>query len=195
MNKLRSLMILTVIVAACGGQESAAPASAPAPAPKPAGPTQQPYASLAQIMRALPFGASNIIFDTQTNDPEAPPKKEAGGDSASARFASVYKGWQVVEHSSLALSEMANLMLIPGRLCENGKPVPLDREDFRKFIQGLADAGKAAYKAAQSKNQDQMIEVSDTVATACANCHEVYRDTEPRCTPPATPPAAPPAAK
>ena len=178
-NLLRSVIVLTVFLAACGGQESATPAASPETAAKPAGPTQQPYANLAQIMRAIPFGASNIIFDTQTNDPEAP-KKEAGGDSASARFASVYKGWQVVEHNALALSEMANLMLIPGRLCENGRPVPLDREDFRKFIQGLADAGKAAYKAAQSKNQDQMIEVSDTVATACSNCHEVYREKEPR---------------
>jgi cytochrome c553 len=185
MKKLLSTMIvLTIPLAACGGQEggSTAPVSAP-PQAAAGGPTQQPYASLAQVMRAIPFGASNIIFDTQTSDPEAP-KKEAGGDSASARFASVYKGWQVVEHNALALSEMANLLLIPGRLCENGKPVPLDREDFRKFIQGLADAGKAAYKAAQSKNQDQMIEVSDTVATACSNCHEVYREREPRCTPP-----------
>ena len=185
MNKLLpTLIVLTMSLAACGGQQggSTAPASAP-PQAAAAGPTQQPYASLAQIMRAIPFGASNIIFDTQTNDPEAP-KKEGGGDSASARFASVYKGWQVVEHNALALSEMTNLMLIPGRLCENGKPVPLDREDFRKFIQGLADAGKAAYKAAQSKNQDQMVEVSDTVATACSNCHEVYREREPRCTPP-----------
>lgn len=187
MNKLLpSLIVLTISLAACGGPGGTAPASAP-PTAAAAGPTQQPYANLAQVMRAIPFGASNVIFDTQTNDPEAP-KKEGGGDSsASARFASVYKGWQVVEHNALALSEMANLLLIPGRLCENGKPVPLDREDFRKFIQGLADAGKAAYKAAQSKNQDQMVEVSDTVATACANCHEVYRDAEPRCTPPAAP--------
>jgi hypothetical protein len=182
MNRQLVLTALIVFLAACGGPGgSTEPASTEKPAAA-AGPTQQPYANLAQVMRAIPFGASNIIFDTQTNDPEAP-KKEVGGDSASARFASVYKGWPVVEHNALALSEMANLMLIPGRLCENGRPVPLEREDFRKFIQGLADAGKAAYKAAQSKNQDQMVEVSDTVATACSNCHEVYRDKEPRCIP------------
>jgi cytochrome c553 len=185
MNKLlQSCLALSVFVVACGGQGgSGEPTSAPAAN---AGPTQRPHANLAQMMRAIPFGASNVIFDTQTNDPEAPAKEGAGGDGALARFASIYKGWQVVEHNALALSEAANLMLIPGRLCENGQPVPLDREDFRKFIQGLADAGEAAYKAAQSKNQDQMIEVSDTVAAACANCHEVYRDKpegQPRCVP------------
>jgi cytochrome c553 len=45
----------------------------------------------------------------------------------------------------------------------------------------------AALKAAQSKSKDAMIEVSGTVADACAMCHEVYRDRGPagspeRCT-------------
>jgi hypothetical protein len=177
------LLALTVVLVACGGPGGTQePAAAPPQAA--AGPTQRPYASLAQLMRAIPFGASNIIFDTQTNDPEA--KKEVAGEGASAKFANIYTGWPMVEHYALALSETANLMLIPGRLCENGKPVPLDREDFRKWIQGLADAGLAAQKAAQSKNLDQMVEVSDTVAAACANCHEVYRDKPDnamRCTP------------
>jgi hypothetical protein len=37
-----------------------------------------------------------------------------------------------------------------------------------------------------TKNQEKMIEVSDQVATACANCHDVYRDKpegKARCTP------------
>ena len=70
------------------------------------------------------------------------------------------------------------VLTIPGRMCENGRPVPLDREDFRKFAAGLADAGLAAYKAAQSKNLDAMVDVSGTVSDACAACHEVYRDKE-----------------
>ena len=36
---------------------------------------RQPYGTLAQVMRGIPFPNSNIIFDTQTNDPGAPPKK------------------------------------------------------------------------------------------------------------------------
>ena len=34
----------------------------------------------------------------------------------------------------------------------------------------------AAYKAAQSKNQDAMLDVSGTVTDACMACHEVYRE-------------------
>ncbi len=127
-------------------------------------------------MRGIPFPNSNVIFDTQTEDPGAQKKPAEGGKGATASFASVYGGWQAVENSALALAETANLIMIPGRLCENGRPVPLDREDFRKFAVGLAEAGQAAYKAAQSKNLDAMVEVSGTVSEACAMCHEIYRD-------------------
>jgi cytochrome c556 len=34
----------------------------------------------------------------------------------------------------------------------------------------------AAYKVAQSKNLDAMIEATGTVSDACAACHDVYRD-------------------
>jgi len=167
-QRLSWLTAAALLVAACNRQpESATPAAAP---------SLQPHANLAQMMRAIPFPHSNIIFDTQTTDPGAQRKPSEGGKGATAAFASVYAGWESVENSALALSESANLMLIPGRLCENGRPVPLDREDYRKSAQGLVDAGKAAYAAARSRNLNAMVEVSGTVSDACAQCHEVYRD-------------------
>jgi cytochrome c556 len=56
------------------------------------------------------------------------------------------------------------------------RPVPIDQPDFRAAAQGPAEAGKAAYKAAQSKSMDEMVTVSETVAAACSKCHEPYRD-------------------
>jgi hypothetical protein len=163
------LVAATMMLAACSTQP-AVPAAPPIPAP-------QPHATLAQMMRGIPFPASNIIFDTQSQDPGAQKKAETDTSrGATASFSSVYGGWQAVENNALAISETANLLLVPGRMCENGRPVPLDREDFRKFAAGLADAGKAAYKAAQSKNLDAMVEVSGAVSDACAACHEIYRD-------------------
>jgi len=85
-------------------------------------------------------------------------------------------GWSAVENSSLALSESANLLMVPGRKCSNGKDVPMQNEDWPKFVQGLREAGMAAYKAAQSKSQDKVLEATDAMTTACANCHEKYRD-------------------
>jgi len=152
---------------------------APAPPPAPAAPATKVYSTLAQLMRGIPFPNSNIIFDTQSADPGAPPAAEAGaGATASQQFNAVYGGWQAVENAALALSETANLLTVPGRMCENGRPAPIDQADFQMWAQGLADAGQAAYKAAQSKNLDAMVEVSGTVSDACAACHEKYRDKE-----------------
>jgi hypothetical protein len=176
MKSLWGLVALTVLSMGCGsGQEKA---SAPAATPAAGAFTPAPHATLAQVMRGIPFPNSNIIFDTQQNDPGAPPKKGPTDTGAGAKdvYSGVYTGWQQVENAALALSETANLIMIPGRKCENGLPVPLDREDFRKAAAGLAAAGDAAYKAAQSRNMDQMVDVSGTVADACAACHEVYRD-------------------
>jgi hypothetical protein len=183
MKRLYGLMGMVVLIAGCGSP-------APAPAPAPAGPATQPYSNLAQVMRGIPFPNSNIIFDTQSLDPEAQKEQKPGEPAvgASAQYNSVYGGWQAVENAALALQETANLITIPGRMCENGKPVPLDQADYQKFAAGLVEAGKVAYKAAQSKNLDAMLEAGGTVTDACAACHEVYRDKDnlaDRCTPPA----------
>jgi hypothetical protein len=171
MTRMGWTVAATVLLSACGSS----PAD-PATVPVPALSAPQPHATLAQMMRGIPFPASNIIFDTQSEDPGVAKKTGDTARGATAAFSNVYGGWQAVENNALAIAETANLLIIPGRQCENGRPVPLDREDFRKFAAGLADAGNAAYKAAQSKNLDAMVEVSGTVSDACAACHEVYRD-------------------
>lgn len=141
-------------------------------------PPTQPHSNLAQMMRAIPFPNSNIIFDTQTIDPAAPVDVTDPGAGAGATqlFQSVYGGWEAVENAGLALAETANLLLVPGRLCENGRPVPVENEDFRRWTEELAAAGMKAYEAAQTRDMDEMIFVSGDVTEACSNCHEVYRD-------------------
>ena len=172
----RVLFVFLSVALAVGCQQAK---QAPAPAPTASTPSPQPYGSLAEVMRGIPFPNSNIIFDTQTNDPGAPKKPadiKGGAADASTTYASTYGGWQQVENSAMAIAETANLVMIPGRKCENGLPVPLNDELFKKGAKGLADAGLAAYKAAKSKNLDAMVEVSGTISDACLVCHEKYRD-------------------
>lgn len=133
--------------------------------------------SLAQVMRGILFPNSNLIFDVQTRDPSAPREAQSGGvGSVSDPFAGMYTGWEIVENASLAISEAATLIMIPGRLCENGRPVPLDREDWPKLVDGLREAGRAAYQAAKTKNQETVSEATFQLADACDACHSVYRD-------------------
>ena len=180
MTRLCGVIALAAACAACGSQEVPAAASAPAAA------TPQAHSNLAQMMRGIPFTFANIVFDAQSQDPGAQRDPAAVGGGATATFRNVYGGWQEVENSALALAEAATLMTVPGRLCENGKPVPVHEATFQKAAQGLVDAGKAAYTAARTKSVDAMIEVSETVSMACSNCHEPYRDFDDpkdRCTP------------
>jgi len=130
-------------------------------------------ANLAQLMRGIVYPSSNVVFAAQS-ELNFPPVKDPA--TSPNLLTSTYGGWQAVESAALALAESANLLTLPGRLCSNGVPAPITRPDWIKFTQGLRDAGLAAYKAAQSKNQDAMVDASGTLADACSACHDVYRE-------------------
>lgn len=180
MSKMGGVMAMAMITVACNSKPAEDVAAQAPPAFTP-----QVHANLAQMMRGIPFTFSNIVFDAQSEDPGAPKKPAEVGAGATDTFRNVYGGWQEVENSALALSESATLMMMPGRKCENGKPVPINDEEYRKGAESLVAAGRAAYKAAQTRSLEAIVEVSDTVAVSCANCHEPYRDVEnpaDRCT-------------
>jgi len=134
---------------------------------------QKADANLAQLMRGIVYPSSNVVFAAQS-ELNFPPVKDPA--TSPNLLTSTYGGWQAVESAALALAESANLLTIPGRMCSNGVPAPIGRADWIKFTQGLRDAGLAAYKAAQSKSQDAMVDASGTVADACSACHDVYRE-------------------
>jgi len=180
---MRTLTFVTVVIA-LAAVLCAAIVSAQAPAARGRGPAapaaraQQVHANLLQVMRGILFPNSNVIFSAQTQDPGAV-KKDADGTSSVNPLAGMYGGWQAIENSGLAIAESANLLTIPGRVCSNGKPAPVQNADWQQFVRGLRDAGMAAYKAGQSKNMDMVVEAADTMTTACMNCHDVYREKTP----------------
>jgi hypothetical protein len=141
----------------------------------PAAPAAQVQGSLNQVMRGILFPNSNVIFDAQNNDPGAPPDPADPG-AVTNPYANLYGGWEAVENASVALFEAANLVQLPGRKCQNGKPVPLEEDTFRKGLAALRDTSLNAYKAAQSKDLTTLVAVADKLALACSTCHDVYRD-------------------
>jgi hypothetical protein len=170
----------TAALAFVGLCDAQAPASAAAPAKvKRTASAQAPqvYANLAQLMRGILFPNSNVIFFAQNDNPaDVKPAKDPS--LATDPLANTYGKWVAVENSALALSEAANLLMVPGRKCSNGLPVPINNPDWPKFVQGLRDAGVVAYKAAQSKSQDDILMAADVMSTACSNCHEKWREKE-----------------
>ena len=149
------------------------PAQGPGASPDAALPAPHVGGSLAQIMRANLFHNSNLLFAAQSADPADPQKPL---DASFGIFAKVYYGWPVIENAAIAMIEAPDWILKPGRLCSNGRPVPVERPDFRKLAEDLATAGRFALKAAQSKSVENMIEAGSRVSDACGACHTVYRD-------------------
>ena len=156
----------------------ALPAVATASADAGGGLAVTPLANLAQLMRAIAFPASNTVFNVQIKDPaeDVPPPTGTRSFDYVEWGSTVYPGWQAIDLAALALAESAPLFLAPGRRCENGRPVPVEREDWQDYTEALVEAGRAAYRASQSRSVDAVIEVTDQLNDACANCHQVYRD-------------------
>jgi cytochrome c556 len=129
----------------------AALAQAPSFAPK-------PYGNLKQVMRAVALPNSDIIFAIQ----QKPPKTDME--------------WQAVVNAAVAIEELENLIMIPGRIRSNGQPAPVQNADYAKFAAALAPAARDCLKASLQKNQDAVTNCTDSLSQACDNCHKVYRD-------------------
>jgi len=139
-----------------------------------------PPGNMAQVMRGILFPSSNLIFNVQNQDPGEQKVGWSPGGPTSFSWvdwgAGIYSGWELVDYAAIALAESSPLLLTKGRRCENGKPVPVERADWVRYVEELAEAGRAAYRASQSRNREAVDEVTNQIADAGVQCHEVYRD-------------------
>jgi mono/diheme cytochrome c family protein len=151
---------------------------APAPTASLAGTSlPPPQGNLAELMRAIAFPNSNILFNLQVKDPGTQPKKQPGNTLDYADWGStVYQGWLAVDQAAVAITETAPLFLTPGRRCQNGKPVPVDRADWRQYVAALEEVGRRAYQESKARNYAAFGDIAEKLNDTCANCHKVYRD-------------------
>src|SRR5436190_7022757 len=163
------LLGMLTIVPACTARQPPSPPTAPTAS------AATIHGNLAQVMRGILFPASNVIFASQDKNPDEV-KPAPDPSTAINPLESTFGKWQAVENAGIALSESANLLIIPGRKCQNGRDAPINNPDWPMLVQGLRDAGMTVYKAAQSKNQDNIVMAADSMTTACAACHDKYRE-------------------
>lgn len=154
-------------------------AQSPGRAAKPS-PVAPPPANLAQLMKGIVYPSANVFFAAQTDDPATitPDLKPSASPNP---LTSVFGKWEAVENSALAMAESAGLLSLPGRKCSNDVEVPLTNPDWGQFVAEFREAGLMAYKAAQSKNQEKVIDAADAVTAACSHCHARYRQRTGRC--------------
>jgi len=135
-----------------------------------------PASNLAQLMRGVTFPNANILFNVQVKDPAKDKPAMPIPFDYVLWGSTVYYGWQSVDQAALALIETTPLFLVPGRRCENGRPVPVDRADWKQYTAALVDTARTAYRASQSRSVDALNKVAESLNNTCANCHKVYRD-------------------
>lgn len=75
--------------------------------------------------------------------------------------------WAAVRRSALALAESGNLLTMRGRA--------RDDADWANDAKMLADAGAAAYKAAQDKDLSALAAAAESIDASCTTCHKQYR--------------------
>ena len=115
-------------------------------------PTLKAVATVNQLMKAIIIPSSDAVFQVAMEPPQ--------DDEA----------WTAVQNSALTLAESGNLLMIGSRAKDQG--------DWIKAAQALVDAGTVAFKAAEDKNVDALIEAGDQVYATCEGCHERYLDKE-----------------
>jgi mono/diheme cytochrome c family protein len=135
-----------------------------------------PSANLAQFMRAVTFPNANILFNVQVKDPGAEKPRAPVPFDYVLWGMTQYYGWQAVDQAALMLVETTPLFTLPGRRCENGRPVPINNATYKQTAQALIDLSRELYKVAQSRNAGALAGMSDKLNEACDACHRVYRD-------------------
>ena len=136
-------------------------------------------ANLRQLMIGVTFPNANIIFNTQLKDPGEDKGKPPIPFDYILWGNTAYHGWQAVDHAAMALQETSALFLLPGRKCQNGRPVPVDKPDFVRFTHELQDFAKEVQKVALTRDVEKVSALSEKLNDVCANCHKVYRDVAP----------------
>jgi hypothetical protein len=148
--------------------------------------------TLLQLMRGIFFPTANMIFNVQAHNP-AQKKPVPTVSSGGAGFdwvkwgGSLYSGWEDVDYAAVSLAEVTPLLLIPGRLCQNGKPVPVERPDWVKYTMDMLQAARKTYEAARARKQEAVSDSTNDLSDACQACHRVYRDRRPAGVGPGSP--------
>lgn len=79
--------------------------------------------------------------------------------------------WQEIRAAATKMIEYAELLQTPGYAEERG-------EDWIQISQSLADVGRLAEQAADSRDPEKVFEVGGTMYSVCSACHQVYPPAE-----------------
>lgn len=109
----------------------------------------QPVGNVSQLMVDIIYPASDALFYIERN----PPKND--------------HDWNVIRGTALTLAESGNLLLMGSRA--------RDQDRWVKDTKLMIDAGTAAFKAAQKKDMQAILDLNEQLSKSCTTCHVHYR--------------------
>jgi len=112
-------------------------------------PSYQNIGNMSQLMINIIFPTSDALFYIERN----PPKNDVD--------------WNIIRNQALTLAESGNLLLMPGRA--------RDQDEWVKDTKFMMDVSTKAFKAAQAKDMDGILALSEDLANSCIKCHLKYR--------------------
>ncbi len=111
-------------------------------------PSYQNVGSMSQLMINIIYPTSDALFYIE----RTPPKTEAD--------------WNVIRNQALTLAESGNLLLMPGRIRDG---------EWAADTKVMIDVATSAFKAAQAKDMDKILALSEDLSNSCIKCHLKYR--------------------
>jgi len=88
--------------------------------------------------------------------------------AASSNEALDAKGWLTARNQAIVLAESGNLLMMGTRVRDNG--------NWMKMSRAMVDAAALAAAAAEKKDAKALEAATDSITTACMECHRPYRD-------------------
>src|ERR1700674_1058129 len=129
-------------------QTPAPQAETPPAAPSPV-PTVRPVGTMSELMVKVIYPYSDAMFYIG----RAQPKNDVE--------------WEDLQGKALALAELGNLLMMPGRA--------KDQDRWMRDWRLLVEAGAAPYKATKDKDVDAVLALNEQLVDSCTTCHMHYR--------------------
>jgi hypothetical protein len=174
------LFVASLIVTAACQQPAASPANTP-PATSP--PEYFPTATVKDLMQSVVDPSADVVWLSVTT------VQSAKGTLETAPHTD--EEWTKVRHGAIALTEAANLLMVPGRhVAKPGEKsdtpgvelepsemevlINKDPAAFHKRAKALHEAGVAVLQAIDAKDAQKVFEVGEQIERACEGCHSQY---------------------
>jgi hypothetical protein len=109
----------------------------------------QTVGNVSQLMVDIIYPTSDALFYIERN----PPKND--------------HDWKAIRGAALTLAESGNLLLMGSRA--------RDQDRWAKDTKLLIDAGTAAFRAAQKKDMQAILDLNEQLTASCTTCHRHYR--------------------